>query len=217
MKMHHFVALILLPNIQSIAAFKPVNIPLLGAVRLGSQKLTHKALVCNNESPNQQDEYGNTPLHYAVYVQSKEVSNLLLSHDAHTNIANNNGSTPLHSAVKQHNDYLVRQLIRHGANPNAQDLKGNTPLHIAAQTPDLFCTRNIIRDLIKAGADTQAKNNDDATPLMLAEGHKRDTYASNMQRLKKQAQINDSIVLLKSPDKVHTYASPLDVFLCKQK
>ena len=217
MKMHRFIALILLPSIQSIAAFKPVNIPLLGAARLGSPKLTEQALTCKKESPNQQDAYGNTPLHYAVYLQSKQVSNLLLTHDANTNIANNNGSTPLHIAVKQHNDYLVRQLIRHGANPHTKDLNGNTPLHIAAQASDLLCARNIIRDLIKAGADTQAKNNRGATPLMLAQETKTLCCLSSMQRHQKQKQINDIIVLLTSPCRAQEYASPLDVFLCKQK
>ena len=166
----------------SLHAFKPVELPLMGATRLGSQKLVRQALICRKESPNQKDEYGNTPLHYAVYFESKEISNLLLDYNAHVDATNNKGKTALHIAAQVRNDYLTRQLIRYGASANAQDQEGNTPLHIATQSAQQVHSAKIVRDLLKAGAQTDIKNRLGINPLEQAQQYVSRCYVSSMQR-----------------------------------
>ena len=148
-------------------AYRKPHIPILGAARLGSEKLTYESL-CRGENPNQQDEFGNTPLHYAVFFESKEVTNLLLAYHAQPNAQNNKGKTPLHIAVQKGNDYLARRLMKYGANPNLQDRDGDTPLHIVARYTERKHTGRLVRDLLRYGANARIKNNAGETPLELA-------------------------------------------------
>lgn len=55
----------------------------------------------------------------------------------------------------------VKVLLEAGANVNVADPKGATALHIAANTGEL----NIVRALVAKGAELNAKNMDDQTPL----------------------------------------------------
>lgn len=148
-------------------AYRQPYIPLLGTARLGSEKLSHERLCCG-ENPNQSDEFGNTPLHYAVFLQSKEVTKLLLNFRANPNAQNNKGKTPLHIAVQKGNDYLARRLMTYGANPNTQDHTGDTPLHIAARRTKRKHAQQLVRDLLCYGADKNIKNKSHETADTLA-------------------------------------------------
>ncbi len=149
--------------------YKQPYIPLFGTAKLGSKKLTHQLLACKKVNPNQSDECGNSPLHYAVHIESKEVTNELLAFNANPNAKNNKGKTPLHIAVQQDNDYLVRRLMVYGANPNHPDNNGNTPLHLAAKLNNRLKSHRIICDLLSNAANPLLKNNKKKTPLMLAQ------------------------------------------------
>lgn len=151
-------------------SYKQPYIPLLGTARLGSEKLSFQR-ICEGESPNQADEFGNTPLHYAIFIQSKEVTNLLLSYRANPNYQNKKGKTPLHIAVQKKNDYLARRLMKYGANPNIEDTQGNTPLHVAVRMGDERHARRLVHDLLCYGAIRTTKNHAGKIPLELLPNH----------------------------------------------
>ena len=76
------------------------------------------------------DEYGQTPLLYALYWKTPEiVTNFLISKGADVNIKDKTEYTPLHYASRNNNLELVKLLIAKGANVNAKEEHGITPLN----------------------------------------------------------------------------------------
>jgi len=55
-----------------------------------------------------------------------------------------------------------------GGNSRRTDRNGNTPLHLAASLTSGRVQHTLVEDLISAGADVNASNNDGVTPLHLA-------------------------------------------------
>ena len=83
--------------------------------------------------PNAQDKAGNTPLHYATWLQSKGLVEVLLNCQyCCPCIPNYNGSTPLHVAAEVEDVRLAELLLSHrDCDVNVQDRDGKTPLHTA--------------------------------------------------------------------------------------
>ena len=179
------------------------DIPLFGAARLGSGKITYEHIVCRSESPNQQDEYGNTPLHYGVHLGSKEVSNILLEYNANPNTPNNKGKTPLHLAAQWDHDYLVRRLLMYGADPNKADNNGNTPLHLAACNAHKLYAYRIVHDLLCNGADPNIKNQAGQTPLILAQQAHTTSDRTALQRVPQQRHIDHIVCMLQPLKSTH--------------
>lgn len=190
-------------------AYRQPYIPLLGTARLGSEKLSYERLR-SGENPNQSDELGNTPLHYAVFLQSKEVTNLLLNFKANPNAQNNKGKTPLHIAVQKGNDYLARRLMAYGANPNAQDLAGDTPLHTAARRSERKHTYRLIHDLLCFGADKNIENNAHETVQTLAQPLKLFPNTVHAYYKQKKQHCNVISAIASSTPKVDRPCTPLD-------
>lgn len=139
-------------------------IPLMGAAKMGSKKIVLQHLACTHAPINEQDELGNSPLHYAVNIDSYEIARALLEHHADANLQNSAGLTPLHVAIKHRNQKIVRLLLRHGADPNRVDLHGNSPLHLTAAYAHTQCGVTIIDSLRTYGADPTLCNNANKTP-----------------------------------------------------
>ncbi|MFA9558106.1 M48 family metallopeptidase [Evansella sp. AB-rgal1] len=79
-------------------------------------------LLLEGADVNEQDEYfGETPLHYAVNI---EVAQVLISAGADVNIQDNYGWTPLMNAVVNGDAELVTFLLDAGANPDIEDFDG---------------------------------------------------------------------------------------------
>jgi ankyrin repeat protein len=135
------------------------NIPFMGAVKLGSKKLVAQHLATGKAPLNFKDELGNSALHYAVNLDSYEITQLLLEHHALVNIRNNQDVTPLHIAVRHRNTKIVNLLLKHGADANSIDAEGNSPLHLTANYAHIKCGLEIIELLRTYGAHVTICNN----------------------------------------------------------
>lgn len=61
---------------------------------------------------NQQDNLGNTALHYAVIQNKPDLVILLVTHNAQAGISNKEGKTPLALAALNNNKELVKELLK---------------------------------------------------------------------------------------------------------
>jgi ankyrin repeat protein len=113
-------------------------------------------LIAEGHDVNGADKLGNTPLHT---VSSLEVAQALLKNGAKLEAESKNGNTP----IFQHSDNakITQYLIQKGAEINKSNRFGFTPLHFAE-------TKEVAEILIDAGADIEAKNVREITPVMSA-------------------------------------------------
>lgn len=100
-------------------------------------------LLCSVDEPdlNYQDSEGNTPLHYAVQIESRDASNVinaLLEKGANPKIPNSRKQEPLlllcHNAAFRKEDVYqdcLHSMLFYGADPNQQSSTGATPLHLS--------------------------------------------------------------------------------------
>lgn len=118
-------------------------------------------------SVNDRDNYGQTPLHYAVNINfrfGEATVRLLLEHGADVEARDGQGRTPLFSTVFSSRclEYS-RLLLEHGARPTVSDRDGRTPLHDAVKGSNL----ELIVLLLDFGADPCATNEKGVRPLDL--------------------------------------------------
>jgi ankyrin repeat protein len=116
------------------------------------------------------DNYGDTPLHYAVRNRNIECCKYLLSNGVNPDIKNNLGSTPLHIAASKDFLDIARMLIQdRRVDVNSVALNGETPLLVSLQgwrTDGSVCA-----PLLKAGANPNVKSVSEyhnTTPLQYA-------------------------------------------------
>src|SRR5579871_3152366 len=92
------------------------------APKLVDAMLTHGATV------DVKDEFGNTPLMWAVCAKRRDTVGVLLAHAANVNAEDHDGITALEDATADNSSHIARWLLEHGANPNVVGAKGLTPL-----------------------------------------------------------------------------------------
>ena len=122
-----------------------------------------------------QDDYQNTPLHYAARFRAGEVViRQLIKCGADVNACGKFQSTPLHyaSCFTFYAD-VVEVLIRSGADVNACDDNLKTPLHRAA-----LLNRKVVLVLVEHGAKVNILDSNNRTPLSYAVcySHGRDAF-----------------------------------------
>jgi ankyrin repeat protein len=111
------------------------------------------------------DEAQNTPLHFAARGGNADIVTLLLARGADVNAANYQQETPLHWAVLRNHHSVVELLLRRGARVDPRQSYGRTPLLLVArETGNL----EMARRLLDAGADVNARDRFDSTPLELS-------------------------------------------------
>ena len=127
-----------------------------------------KELLKHGANVNALDESGDTPLHFAIMSKlvSVEVVTFLLQNGAKSDIDNEIYETPLILAVRYGKMEKLSKIIDHGADVNSvlTDSNGATILHYACQ----FEHTAIVKKLLTHGANINAKNDLEITPLMLA-------------------------------------------------
>jgi hypothetical protein len=118
---------------------------------------------------------GDTAMHIAAEVGSKECVDVLVAGGLSPNVQNPiSGRVPLQSAAYNRQPAATEHLLKLGAVVNETDRSGNTALHIALMdsTPTSD-TEQVVRILLSAGADRTLKNKQDLSPLQLAQSQPR--------------------------------------------
>jgi ankyrin repeat domain-containing protein 50 len=94
------------------------------------------------------DNYGRTPLQWAVSQDHREMVELLLNRGARVNGKDRGSATALHVAVTGQNKDVVMMLLDHGANLELTTEHGDTPLIRAIQAD----SKELIQILLEHGA-----------------------------------------------------------------
>lgn len=111
-------------------------------------------LIAQGADLHETDQYGYTPLHWAVVREHAPFIDLLLSKGVNINTKIvEEFRTPLHDAAIRSNWPIVLLLLKFRANPNAKDKDGYTPFHHAAVTGGI----SIIKEFLYHGADFTVK------------------------------------------------------------
>jgi ankyrin repeat protein len=111
-----------------------------------------------------------TPLYWSLFDCNFAAAELLLKKGANVNSTDSYGSSPLQEAVCCKNIELasIGRLLQKGADINYKDPKiGWTSLHYATSAESIA----VVKLLINKGADINARNNQGATPLLVAVQH----------------------------------------------
>jgi len=106
------------------------------AAKAGDVERVHALLQANPRLVNSADANGLTPLHYAAFGGSKDVTRLLLANGALVNALSKLSVTPLHMAVTAGQQETAAVLLSKGANLAARDSDGRSPWAVAQAVED---------------------------------------------------------------------------------
>ena len=134
-----------------------------------------------------------TALHLLASLQGTESMQMLIQYGADVNARDEGNSTPLHLASSRFRTEPMRLLIQHGADVNARDKSNSTPLHVTVLTVsdesvqafiqhevdvagqsgrmnyrDRISKSKALTVLLQLGADVNARDEGNSTPLHLA-------------------------------------------------
>ena len=96
---------------------------------------------------------------------NKDICLLLISNGANLNLGDIYDNHPIHYACLNGHSDIAEILVQNGANVNIKGYYGRTPLHYACSKKR--GNRKVIRKLISIGADVNARDGWDWTPLMV--------------------------------------------------
>jgi ankyrin len=141
---------------------------LLTAVRQRSASAVAEALK-HGVNVNAPQPDGATALHWAVYLDDAQITDLLIRAKADVNAVNDLGVTPLLIACTNGSGAIVEKLLTAGAHANVALEDGETALMLASRAGSLAA----VNALIARGADVNAKETThDQTALMWAVANK---------------------------------------------
>ena len=132
-----------------------------------------RVLLCHGASVNAKGELGKTALHLVLSGNRSgpdgvRIARLLLEHSADVNAEDDDKETPLHLASNHGEIEIGRVLLIHGALANAANIWGQTPLHVLSLWPGVEDESRLVRILEVGGADIDARDKDNETPLHTA-------------------------------------------------
>lgn len=120
----------------------------------------------SNNDINTTDSDGRTLIMYSAIDNKPELAALCLRYGADMNLQDNKGFTALHFAAQNWYIDVAKLILENGADTNIKDKFGNTPLWRA-----VFNSQgrgDLIKLLLKFGADSLLKNDNDKSPVDLA-------------------------------------------------
>lgn len=126
---------------------------------------------------NAREEWGDTPLHWAVRTGRTEVVYFLVEQGADLHAVNQFGRTCLHVAAEANRSELITFLVDKGAEIEARNQYGDTPLHEAARCHSI----QAVQTLLGLEANAESKNNAGHTPLEKAQSS-RQFYINELQK-----------------------------------
>jgi ankyrin repeat protein len=134
--------------------------PLHVAAQQGLSKIAKILLTFNPH--HKTDNYGATPLYYAIEKKSQDTVLALLKASVNIHVpTDKNGSTALHTAINIDSLEIVKILLHAGASVNTPDNAGFTPLHLAAKNNSW----NFLEILLNANANVYAVDYTGFTPF----------------------------------------------------
>ena len=128
------------------------------AVRAGD-KAKVEGLLSKGANIDEKDAYHLTPLHWAIIESQTGIAKYLIEKGANVSLRDGKNMTPLHWAVIEDKKEFAKLLIGELGEINLKDNSGKTPPHSAVDESE------IVKLLVAKGADTNAKANNDWTPL----------------------------------------------------
>ncbi|VDI67760.1 Hypothetical predicted protein [Mytilus galloprovincialis] len=143
-------------------------------------------LISNNANVNMQDYQSKSPLHFACQSGSFSLCEFLISFKANVNMQDYQNKSPLHFACEriEPNIDIIEVLLKNKASFELCDIAGKTPLHVICERFqnsmyfrqdtkrfNVFLLEissncnSIVKSLVGYGADVNARDNEEETPL----------------------------------------------------
>lgn len=132
---------------QSIPPVEARRTPLHWAAEEGRVSIA-RGLIANGARVNEPDQFGRTPLHYAVRWPDMVI--FLINAGANVNASDFFARTPLHLAIPHIESVVL--LIDYGADVNARDFMDRTPLETSLRYGTTRRNLQVMELLIAAGA-----------------------------------------------------------------
>jgi ankyrin repeat protein len=134
-----------------------------------------------------------TPLYEACDNEVLDTAQWLLNHGANVNIQNDGLWAPLHYAVDGGQFPVFQMLIEHNADIDIRTNFGKSPLHLAASSHVKGDHHiDIMQLLLDRGADPNARDSDDSTPL-----HHSSWWEKGWGYVRRQGTVEGTRLLLK--------------------
>ncbi|MCM1002429.1 ankyrin repeat domain-containing protein, partial [Wolbachia pipientis] len=155
--------------------------PILYAAQSGKWGVV-KLLISNGAKFNNEITYQGTPLHFAAQGGNLDIAQFLLDEGAAIESQDKDDKKPLDLAVEAGRLNVAKLLLDRGASVNAKDKNDRTPLDLATKGDMIELLKRAqmdqglsinaregtfdkVEDLIAQGANLEAKDNNDNTPL----------------------------------------------------
>jgi ankyrin repeat protein len=192
------------------------------AIKTGNINTVQRLIKNEDININQTDEYGDTPLIYAVRHNMTEIIKFLLLLEADYFIKNKKGESVFslekgkdilypyfRVAIITRNIKKTKLFLEHGIDINQKDKSGDTPLIYVIKYNDLvnYNTAGYIQFLLKSGADINIKDKNGKTAFDIALKNKDKLFLNILiNEIKERNELNELILysILEDKDK-HEY------------
>ena len=180
-----FVEVILLPDTKLSSDFLSSNFLLHMAAQKGSVKIVEFLLSKTQMFASYEDEFGNTPLFYAVENNHIEIVKLIVRHLNEDQLSEDFHSYCL--AAKLGYYEILKILCQKVANPNVSWRNGDTFLHWAAGKGQF----EIVKLLCSYTSNVNVTNEHGITPAMIARRNDYDEIANYLEHMTKGAKFSE--------------------------